>query len=78
LPFADAFTENGAETTAVVSADVDTDTVCDDDASGGLVTPPTATFRASPAVIAFGSTNVTVAEFDDRVGATDTVPLPAV
>jgi hypothetical protein len=60
----------------VVLAEVETAKVADEFAVEGLVTPDTATESESPAVIAFGTLNTTVAFEFDRVGAAVTVPEP--
>ncbi len=75
-PLADAVTEYDEEATVVVSAEVFTEIVWVDDASGGLVTPATATLTVSPAVIFFGTVKVTFDPEFVTVGAADTVPLP--
>lgn len=73
-PFDEALIENADDAAGVVSAEVETETVCDDDANGGFVTDETATFSESPAVIAFGTTKVT--DDPDTDGPALTVPDP--
>ena len=56
--------------------EVDTASVADAFAVEGFVTADTATERASPAVMAFGTVKVTVAFELERVGVAVTVPEP--
>lgn len=60
-PFALVVILNGGEVATTTSADVDTMTVCDGEANGGLTTPATTILIESPAVTAFGTVNVAAA-----------------
>ncbi len=62
--------------TAVVLAEVDTARVAEAFAVAGFVTAETATERASPAVMAFGTLKVVVAFELESVGVAVTVPEP--
>lgn len=75
-PSGEAVRLNGGDVTGVGSADVDTVTVWDGEASGALTTPEIAIFSLSLAEILAGTVMVTAEALPDTTGEATTDPLP--